>query len=201
LSSQLVDLRIETLGRQHDRAAFDCGELTVTNYLQRVALQAQETMRAATKVAVSPTTPEQILGYFTLVAIKIVDAELPHDLAKKFKIRNLASGGPAILLAQLGVDRSMAGAGLGTFLLRQAMLHALSGALEVGGIALIVDAVDANIAAWYKKRIPDFRDLTANGLRLVIPMRTLAGALSEAPRLPSAPANASPKRSRNKPGT
>ena len=134
-------------------------------------------MRAATKVAVLPAAPERILGYFTLVAIKIVDTELPGDLAKSFKIRNLARGAPAILLAQLGVDRSMGSAGLGMFLLQHAMRHALSGALEVGGVALIVDAVDANIAAWYMKRVPDFRPLTADGLRLILSMRTLAAAL------------------------
>jgi GNAT superfamily N-acetyltransferase len=121
-------------------------------------------MRSATKVAVLPAAPERILGYFTLVAIKIVDTELP-------------SGAPAILLAQLGVDLSMGGAGLGTFLLQHAIRHALSGALEVGGVALIVDAADPKIATWYMKRVPDFRPLTADGLRLVVPMRTLAAAL------------------------
>jgi GNAT superfamily N-acetyltransferase len=121
-------------------------------------------MRSATNVAVLPAAPERILGYFTLVAIKIVDTELP-------------SGAPAILLAQLGVDLSMGGAGLGTFLLQHAIRHALSGALEVGGVALIVDAADPKIATWYMKRVPDFRPLTADGLRLVVPMRTLAAAL------------------------
>ena len=134
-------------------------------------------MRAATKVAVSPAAPERILGYFTLVGIKIVDAELPNDLAKRFKVRNLASGAPAILLAQLGVDRSMGGSGLGTFLLRHALRHALRGALEVGGVALIVDAVTADVAVWYTKRVPDFRPLTPDGLRLILPMATLAAAL------------------------
>jgi GNAT superfamily N-acetyltransferase len=134
-------------------------------------------MRAATKVAVLPNAPEQILGYFTLVAVKIVDAELPNDLAKRFKVQNLATGAPAILLAQLGVDRGMSGAGLGTFLLHHAMRHALSGALEVGGVALIVDAINADVASWYKKRAPDFRPLTNDGLRLILPMRTLAAAL------------------------
>lgn len=149
----------------------------MTNYLRQVALQAQEAMRAATKVAVSPAAPERILGYFTLVGIKIVDAELPNDLVTRFKVRNLASGAPAILLAQLGVDRSMGGSGLGTFLLRNALRHALSGALEVGGVALIVDAINADVAAWYTKRVPDFRLLTPDGLRLILPMATLAAAL------------------------
>jgi hypothetical protein len=134
-------------------------------------------MRAATKVAVSPAAPERILGYFTLVGIKIIDAEIPADLAKRFKIRNLASGAPAILLAQLGVDRSIGRNGLGTFLLRHAMRHALSGALEVGGVALIVDAVNADVSAWYVKRVPDFRALSGDGLRLILPMATLAATL------------------------
>lgn len=178
MSSAPIDIRLEPLARHHDRGAFDCGEPSVTNYLQRVALQAQETMRAATKVAVSPSEAARILGYFTLVAIKIVDHELPDDLAKSFKIRNLASGAPAILLAQLGVAGGEDRRGLGTFLLRQAMRHALSGALEVGGVASIVDAASADIAAWYAKRVPDFRSLTTDGLRLILPMRTLAAALT-----------------------
>ncbi|MGH7709094.1 MAG: hypothetical protein ACREM6_14425 [Vulcanimicrobiaceae bacterium] len=150
----------------------------MTNYLHRVALQAQETMRAATKVAVRSPDLNYIRGYFTLVAIKIVDTELPSDLARRLKVRNLAHGAPAILLAQLGVDRSMAGTGLGTFLLRHAMYHALSGAVEVGGIALVVDAIDADAATWYTKRVPDFRPLTADGSRLLLPMRRLAAALN-----------------------
>jgi len=176
-SSASVEIHLEPLGRRHERGAFDCGERSVTNYLRQVALQAQDALRAATKVAVSPAAPNRILGYFTLVGIKIIDAELPDDLAKRFKMRNLASGAPAILLAQLGVDRTFAGSGLGTFLLRHAMRHALSGALEIGGVALIVDAINADIAAWYSKRVPDFRPLTPDGLRQILPMTTLAAAL------------------------
>jgi GNAT superfamily N-acetyltransferase len=138
-------------------------------------------MRAATKVAVLPAAPASILGYFTLIAIKIVDYELPDDLARKFKIRNRVSGAPAILLAQLGVDRHAAGTGLGTFLLRQALRHAVDGALEVGGIALIVDAVDRDIAASYQARVPDFRQLTPDGLRLILSMRTLVSAIAVNP--------------------
>jgi GNAT superfamily N-acetyltransferase len=177
LSSDPIEIRLEPLERRHDRGAFDCREASVTDYLRHVALQAQEALRAATKVAVTPAQPERILGYFTLVGIKIIDDELPDDLARRFKVRNLASGAPAILLAQLAVDRTMAGRGLGTFLLRHAVRHALSGALEVGGVALIVDAVNPEIATWYTKRVPDFRPLTAAGLRLILPMATLAAAL------------------------
>lgn len=179
MSKSLAEIRLERLGKLHNREAFDCGETSGTNYLQRVALQAQESMRAGTKVAVPPGATARIFGYFTVIAIRIVDRELPEELAKKFKIRNLASGAPALLLAQLDVDRSARGTGLGTFLLRQALHHAMVGALEVGGIALVVDALDQEVADWYQKRVPDFRPLTPSGLRLILSMRTIAGALRE----------------------
>jgi len=35
----------------------------------------------------------------------------------------------------------------------------------------------ARVAAWYDRRVPDFRPLTADGLRLILPMATLAAAL------------------------
>src|SRR5690348_15191243 len=108
-----MDIRLEPLGRHHDRGAFDCGEASVTHYLRTVALQAQEAVRAATTVAVDPAEPQWILGFFTLVSIRIVDTELPDDLARAFRMRNLASGAPAVLLAQLGVNRQAARQGLG----------------------------------------------------------------------------------------
>ncbi len=153
----------------------------MTRHLQTVALQAQETMRAATRVATSEDSCERILGYCTLVAIKIVDAELPADLAGRFKLRNLASGAPAILLAQLGVDRCCTGIGLGRLLLRQAMRQAVSGSIEVGGVALIVDALNPCVAAWYAGVVPDFRPLADDGPRLILPMRTLVAALGPSP--------------------
>lgn len=178
LSSPATEIRLEPLERRHERGAFDCGEASVTHYLHHVALQAQETMRAATKVAVTPAAPTRILGYFTLVGMKIVDAELPADLAKRFKVRNLAAGAPAVLLAQLGVDQSASSAGLGTLLLRHALRHALRGAVEIGGVALIVDAVNKDVARWYVERVPDFRPFSSDGMRLTLPMTTLAAALS-----------------------
>jgi GNAT superfamily N-acetyltransferase len=135
-------------------------------------------MRAATKVAISPQTPEKILGFFTLIAIKVIDRDVPDELARRATIRDLATGAPAILLAQLGVDVAVQRFGLGRFLLGHALRRAVAGAVEVGGIALIVDAVDLSIAQWYQKQVPDFRPLTQNGLRLILSMRILAAAIS-----------------------
>lgn len=177
-----MDVRLEPLGRHHDRRGFDCGEMSVTNYLRTVALQAQEAMRAATTVAIGPGEPQRILGFSTLVSIKIIDTELPDDLVRSFGTRSLVSGAPAVLLAQLGVDQGMLERGLGTLLVRQALSQACTGALAVGGVALIVDAIDDGIADWYRLRVPDFRPLTDNPLRLILPMRTILAAMSPSQR-------------------
>lgn len=172
-----MDVRFEPLGRHHDRGTFDCGEASVTNYLRTIALQAQEAMRAATTVAVDPAEPQRVLGFFTLVSIRIVDTELPEDLVRAFRMRNLASGAPAVLLAQLGVDQATPQQGLGTLLLRQALTQACRGALAVGGVALIVDAINEGVAEWYKRRVPDIRPLTNNPLRLILSMRKIVAAM------------------------
>ncbi|MDE3074237.1 MAG: hypothetical protein KGJ86_02310 [Chloroflexota bacterium] len=125
-----------------------------------------------------PAEPLQILGFFTLVSIRIVDTELPDDLGRTIRMRNLARGAPAVLLAQLGVDRQRAQQGLGGLLLRNALRQACTGALAVGGVALIVDAIDQGVAEWYTRLVPDFRLLTDHPPRLILPMRKIAGAMS-----------------------
>jgi hypothetical protein len=107
-----------------------------------------------------------------------LDSDLPDDLARAFRIRNLAAGAPAVLLAQLGVDRNVSGRGLGAFLLRSALRQACAGAVAVGGVALIVDAIDDRTAGWYTALVPDFRPLADKPLRLILPMRKIVAAMA-----------------------
>ncbi|MGH2365727.1 MAG: hypothetical protein ACRDHX_13880 [Chloroflexota bacterium] len=155
--------------------------LSATRYLREVALRAQESLRASTKVVVQPRAPTHIWGYFTRVATRVIDTELPADLARKLSVRNLMQDAPAVLLAPLGVSVDYRGGGLGTFLFRHAILQAMVGAHQIGGAALVVDAVSPEIAAWYRERIPDLRPLTPQDLRLIVPMRTLVDALEPVP--------------------
>jgi GNAT superfamily N-acetyltransferase len=58
---------------------------------------------------------------------------------------------PAILLARLAVDSSVQGHGVGAWLLRDAMLRALSAAEEVGIRVLLVHAIDERAASFYAR--------------------------------------------------
>ena len=167
---------MEPLGAHHDRGAFDCGENSVTRYLREIALQAQKAYRSASKVATSPAAPARVLGYYTLVNHRIVDDEMPPEVARELKVHNLRGGAPAVLLAQLGVDVTYRSRGLGTFLLKRALLESFQVAQHVGGVAVLVDALDQAGAAWYERNA-NFRALRDGGTRLLLPMKTLGKAI------------------------
>jgi GNAT superfamily N-acetyltransferase len=172
----LPDIILEALGAAHDRAAFDCGAGSVTRFLREVALQAQRAYRSATKVAVLPSARNRILGYYTLVNHRIIDEAMPEAVARTLKVHSLREGAPAVLLAQLGVDLTYRSCGLGTFLLKRALLDSYNVAQHVGGVAVLVDALDQRGAAWYERNA-DFRALNDGGMRMILPMKTLAKAI------------------------
>ncbi len=97
-------------------------------------------------------------------------------VARELKVRNLRGGAPAVLLAQLGVDITYRSNGLGKFLVKRALLESFQVAQHVGGVAVLVDALDQRRAEWYERNA-DFRALREGGTRLLLPMQTLAKAI------------------------
>lgn len=58
---------------------------------------------------------------------------------------------PIVLLARLAVDKEEQGQGLGSALLKDALQRAYAGAEIIGGRAVLVHAIDAEAAAFYRK--------------------------------------------------
>lgn len=85
---------------------------------------------------------------------------------------------PAFRLARLAVDLTVQGQGLGGQLLLSAGKRCSLAAAEVGGVALLIDAKNARVAAWYQSygALP----LLDAPLTLVLPLRTVAAALKAA---------------------
>jgi hypothetical protein len=54
------------LGKHHDRAAFDCGDLDLNTYLRRYARQNHESGGAKCFVAAPADAPARVLGFYTL---------------------------------------------------------------------------------------------------------------------------------------
>ena len=69
-------MNIEPLSADHDRSAFDCGEPSLNDYLQRYARQNDERHLGRTYVAVAPGQ-KRVLGYYTLSTGAVARETLP----------------------------------------------------------------------------------------------------------------------------
>jgi GNAT superfamily N-acetyltransferase len=170
----LLDWREEAIGRHHDRKRFDCGANELNIYLERYARQNHESGGAKTFVAVSPAEPARILGYYSISPGEIEFPRVPEKLTKKLGRYNV----PVFRLGRLAIDRSLQKQGLGGDLLLAAGQRALTVAIEVGGIALAIDAKDDKAARWYV-RFGALR-LLDDPLKLMLPLATIADVLAAA---------------------
>lgn len=88
---------------------------------------------------------------------------------------------PVFRLGRLAVDKSMQGQGLGAQLLLSAGKRCIQAALQVGGVALLIDTKNERVCEWYK----EFGAMPLNDqpLSLLLLFKTLYTALSIAGRL------------------
>jgi GNAT superfamily N-acetyltransferase len=163
--------REEAIARHHDRVGFDCGSIELNEYLRRYARQNHESGGAKTFVAVAPTEPDRILGFYSISPGAGEFAKVPSEIVRRLGRYDV----PAFRLGRLAVDRSVHGRGLGGDLLLAAGARALAVAAEVGGIALVIDAKDDRAASWYE-RFGALR-LLDDPLKLILPLSVIADAI------------------------
>ncbi len=159
------------LARTHDRKAFDCGEPTLNEYLQRFARQNHESGGAKTFIAVEASAPTTILGYYTLSPASIDYARTPAVVSRGLGRYEV----PVYRLGRLAIASSVQGRALGSGLLLAAGRRCLAVSAEVGGVALLIDAKSDRAATWYGSfgavRLDDAP------LTLLLPLKTIAAAL------------------------
>ncbi len=146
-----TSLIIERLDKTvHDRRDFDCGEPSLNDYLKSTARQHMDKGYAQVWVAVSEPGSPKIIGYYTLST----SALRPEEMPGKASIKKI----PVVLLGRLAVDSRHQGQQIGVRLLFHAQRSALLLSRRVGIHALVVDALDDNAAAFYRRY--DFEELT-----------------------------------------
>lgn len=128
-------LVVEKLKRDHDVEAFDCGKDPLNRFLTRYALQNQQMGASQTYVAVQGG---RVLGYYTLVFGQVALADAPERLRKGVAQHPV----PLMVLARLAVATHAMGRGIGSGLLKDAMLRTLQAADIAGLRALAVHAKD-----------------------------------------------------------
>lgn len=161
------------IGKNHDRASFDCGEAELNAYLSRYARQNHESGGAKTFVAVLSNEPSRVLGYYSLSPASLDYARTPSIIARRLARYDV----PVFRLGRLAVERTVQGRGLGGGLLVAAGRRCMAVAEQVGGVALLIDAKHEQAALWYEGygaiRLDDAP------LSLILPFATLALATQD----------------------
>ena len=166
----------EPIGKHHDRAAFDCGDEALNQFLHRHARQSHEKGGAKTYLAVSEAS-KKILGYYCLSPASIAYERAPAVIKRGLARHDV----PVFRLGRLAVDSSVQGLGLGGQLLLAAGRRCLLVAAQAGGVALLIDAKTERVAQWYASY--GAMPLLDARLSLLLPFKTIHTALTAAGKL------------------
>jgi ribosomal protein S18 acetylase RimI-like enzyme len=145
------------------RNVFDCGAPTLNDYLT-TKMRNHHNKNIAKSYLYAKN--DKILGFYTLTPTMIDFSSNAHASAKKLKLPDHKL--PAMLLARLAIDSSCQGQGLGELLLAEAVVKSAVAMKSVGGVGLMVDALDQKASEFYQKY--GFDPSPTNPLLLFMPL-------------------------------
>jgi ribosomal protein S18 acetylase RimI-like enzyme len=162
--------RLESLGEQHERSLFRCGEDALDRYFQTQVTQDIRRHIANCFVAVEAIT-STIAVWYTISATSIPLVDLPPDETKRLPrypsvpaVRTV----PAVRIGRLAVDQRFQGRGLGAALLADAATRALKA--DAAAFTLLVDTKNDQAVAFYQRF--GFRTLASQPRTLFLPLAT-----------------------------
>ena len=135
----------EPLAAHHDVSRFSCGRPALDHWLKTRALSNQE--KGFTVVMVVHDAG-RVVGFYGLAPSAI----LPTSLPRSIRTGQPPIPVPCLLLGQVATDTSWVGRGVGTALLKHALIRCVDAARLVGGRALVVNALDESAAAFWTRR-------------------------------------------------
>jgi GNAT superfamily N-acetyltransferase len=160
---------VELLTSKHDVGEFDCRKHpSLNDWLLRFARMNQASGDTRTYVI---HRNFRVVGYYSLAP-----ASISRKVAAARASKSAPEPVPVILLARLAVDKEHQGQGLGKALLKDALRRAYAGAQIIGGRAILVHAIDAEAAAFYREKA-GFESCPGMELHLMLPMKDLRATL------------------------
>jgi len=152
------------LDAAHDRSVFRSDSEPLNRYLQEQVTQDIRRRVAACFVALADG--RRIAGFYTLASASLLLADLPASTGKKLPRYPTV---PAVRMGRLAVDQAFKGKGLGGALLADALDRAARS--EIAAFALMVDAKDEAVAAFYQHH--GFLALPDSRLTMLLPLATV----------------------------
>jgi GNAT superfamily N-acetyltransferase len=133
----------EKLSTAHDLSQFQCGEPELDDWLKRRALHNEESGASRTYVV---RTGRKVVGYYALAAGAAAHSNAPSRVK-----RNMPNPVPVMVIGRLAIDSGYQGRGIGSALLRDAVLRTTLAAEIVGIRAILVHAISESAKRFYEK--------------------------------------------------
>lgn len=134
--------RVEKLQPHHAVETFDCGHDVLNRFLQKHALQNQQSGGSQIYMGLADET---LIGYYALAVGSVEQDQAPERVKKGLAKHAI----PIMLLARLAVDLNWQKQGVGAGLLKDAILRTLQAADIAGIRALMIHAKDETARKFY----------------------------------------------------
>jgi GNAT superfamily N-acetyltransferase len=154
----------EKLSQKHSLDAFSSGAESLDRWLKRFAWTNQQSDLTTTYVT---HRGNRVVGYYSLTAGSVNREDAPARIAKGAPNQPIG----VVLLARLAVDTREQGAGIGSALLKDALLRAASAADIVSVRAVLVHALNEDARRFYLKY--DFQPSPVYPLHLMLLMKDI----------------------------
>lgn len=151
---------------EHECDSFACGEAVLDDWLRRRAI-ANQMLRASSTYVVTASGALRVVGYYSLAMGHILNADAIDSMR-----RNMPQAIPAVIFGRLAVDRSMQSAGLGSWLLNDAVMRILRASAEVTARLIVVHPLSDTAAGFYSRY--GFVDLPVEPRAMALDLRKLA---------------------------
>jgi GNAT superfamily N-acetyltransferase len=157
----------------HERAAFDCGEPALNDFLRTKAARHQTQRVSRTFVLIESAHPGGIIGFYTLSNCQIAREQLAEQEARVLPLHPI----PAVMLGRLAVDRTQQGRHYGRWLLMDALKRCALVGQQSGVYALLVDAKNEKATRFYERF--GFVAIVGRPLTLYLPLETALRAMRD----------------------
>ena len=147
----------------HDTSHFVCRHDSLSAWLSKRALA--NAASGASRTYVVCAADQRVIGYYALAAGSIAAASVTGRLR-----RNMPDPLPVIVLGRLAVHTDWAGRGIGSGLLKDAVLRSVQASALIGVRALLCHAIDDEAMGFYLKH--GFVSSPLDPLTLMIGLQT-----------------------------
>ncbi len=163
------------LASDHDLDKFQCSEPSLERWLKERARNNEAQGASRTYVVAAG---REVVGYYCLSA-----GAVSREAATSSVRRNMPDPIPVIVLGRLAAHQGWEGRGIGSGLLKDALLRSIAAAKALGVRALLCHAISPRAKEFYLKY--GFAESPLDPLTLMLSLSSLASRPSaKAPRLP-----------------